>query len=328
MDNDLCIFALDTSHSLAGRISEHMGLALSEHEERTFSDGEHKCRPMENVRGKDVFVVQSLFQDKRHSVNDKLCRLLFFIGALHDASAASITAVLPYMAYARKDRQTKPRDPVTTRYMANLFAAVGTDRVVALDIHNLSAFQNAFNCHTDHLSAEQLFVDYFAARITPTEQVVVLAPDAGASKRAELFKQRLARRLNTELTSAFISKQRSAGTVAGSSICGTVTDRTVIIYDDMICSGTTISRALAGCTENRAAHVYAAATHGAFTDTANELFVNAALEQVVVTDSVASPALAHTQVGNKLVVLDIAPLFAEAIRRIHNGDSVVELLAD
>ena len=158
--------------------------------------------------------------------------------------------------------------------------------------------------------------------------MVVLAPDAGASKRAELFKQRLARRLNTELTSAFISKQRSAGTVAGSSICGTVTDRTVIIYDDMICSGTTITRALAGCTENRAAHVYAAATHGAFTDTANELFVNAALEQVVVTDSVASPALAHTQVGNKLVVLDIAPLFAEAIRRIHNGDSVVELLAD
>ena len=153
----------------AGHSGESIGTALgsplSAHEERDFEDGEHKTRPLENVRGCEVFVIQSLYSEPGLSVNDKLCRLLFFIGALKDASARSVTAVLPYLGYARKDRKTKARDPVTTRYMAQLLEAVGTDRVLTLDVHNLAAFQNAFRCPTDHLEAKNLFVEHFAARV-------------------------------------------------------------------------------------------------------------------------------------------------------------------
>ena len=125
----------------------------SPHEERECEDGEHKARPLISVRGKNVFVVQSLYGDDRQSGNDKLCRLLFSIDALKDAAAARVTAVVPYLAYARKDRKTKPRDPVTTRYVAALFEAVGIDTVMTLDVHNLAAFQNAFRCRPEHLEA-------------------------------------------------------------------------------------------------------------------------------------------------------------------------------
>jgi len=147
------LFALNAGRDFAASVSRHLGVSLAEHEERDFEDGEHKSRPLENVRGKDVFVIQSLFGDRRQSVNDKLCRLLFFLGALRDASAARVTAVVPYLCYARKDRKSQPRDPVTTRYVAELFEAVGTDCILTMDVHNLAAYQNAFRCRADHLEA-------------------------------------------------------------------------------------------------------------------------------------------------------------------------------
>jgi ribose-phosphate pyrophosphokinase len=125
--------------------------------------------PAHECEGTDVFVVQSLYGDSGQSVNDKLCRLLFFVGALHDAAAAHITAVVPYLCYARKDRKTKFRDPVTTRYVAALLEAVGVDRVVTLDVHNLAAYQNAFRCATEHLEARMLFVAYFAPLLRKEE---------------------------------------------------------------------------------------------------------------------------------------------------------------
>ena len=175
---DLRLFALNTSRDFGAKVSEKLAISLSPHEERDFEDGEHKARPLVSVRGQDVFVIQSLYGEAQHSVNDKLCRLLFFLGALRDASAARLTAVVPYLCYARKDRKSQPRDPVTTRYVATLFEAMGVDRVLTLDVHNLAAFQNAFRSHTDHLEAKQLFIDYFTPLVRHKE-VVVVSPDVG-----------------------------------------------------------------------------------------------------------------------------------------------------
>ncbi|HSJ80246.1 MAG TPA: ribose-phosphate pyrophosphokinase-like domain-containing protein, partial [Thiobacillus sp.] len=149
----LCLFALDASRAYGERVATALGVALSSHEEREFEDGEHKARPLENVRGKDVYVIQSLYGEPGMSANDKLVRLLFFIGALKDASAGRVTAVCPYLAYSRKDRKTKSRDPVSSRYVAQLFEAVGSDRMVTLDVHNPAAYQNAFRIPAEHLEA-------------------------------------------------------------------------------------------------------------------------------------------------------------------------------
>ena len=161
IDNRMTLFVLNSSRTFGEQVSLRLALEPGLHEEREFEDGEHKARPLISVRGKNAFVIQSLYADHQQSGNDKLCRLLFFIGALKDAAAARVTAVVPYLAYARKDRKTKPRDPVTTRYVAALFEAVGTDAVMTLDVHNLAAFQNAFRCRTEHLEANMLFVEHF-----------------------------------------------------------------------------------------------------------------------------------------------------------------------
>ena len=172
-DKTIKLFSLNTSRDFGEKVAKHLGIALSAHEERDFEDGEHKVRPLMNVRGQDVFVIQSLYGEPGASVNDKLCRLLFFIGALKDASAERVTAVVPYLCYARKDRQTKSRDPVTTRYIAHLFEAMRCDRVVTLDVHNLAAFQNAFRCPTEHLEGKNIFVQHFAPLVHNDETVVV-----------------------------------------------------------------------------------------------------------------------------------------------------------
>jgi ribose-phosphate pyrophosphokinase len=162
----MLLFALGATRAFGARVAERLGIVtLAEHEEREFEDGQHKARPLVSVRGRDVFVLHSLHGDDEQSVNDKLCRLLFFLGAVRDASAASVTAVVPFLCYSRKDRKTKARDPVTTRYVAALFEAMQVDRVVTLDVHNVSAFQNAFRCRTEHLEARGLFVEHLAVAL-------------------------------------------------------------------------------------------------------------------------------------------------------------------
>lgn len=324
--DDLCLFALSESRDLGGRIASALGVPLAAHEERHFEDGEHKTRPLQNVRGRDIFVIQSLYGESGASVNDKLCRLLFFIGALRDASARSITAVVPYLCYSRKDRRSKPRDPVTTRYVARLFEAVETDRVVTLDVHNLAAFENAFRCRIDHMEAKGLFVDYFAS-VVGDEPVVVVSPDVGGVKRADQFRQALAARIGREIGGAFLEKYRSAGVVSGEAVIGEVKGRVAVIIDDLISTGGTILRAAVACRRLGAKAVHAAASHGIFVGDAARLVSDAALAQLVITDTVPPFRLEGSLVDGKLKVLESAPLFAEAIRRIHEGGSLVDLMA-
>jgi len=326
-DNAIRLFALSESRTFGERIGTALGSQLSAHEERDFEDGEHKTRPLENVRGCEVFVIQSLYSEPGLSVNDKLCRLLFFIGALKDASARSVTAVLPYLAYARKDRKTKTRDPVTTRYMAQLLEAVGADRVLTLDVHNLAAYQNAFRCPADHLEAKKLFVEHFAARFQNLAAVVV-SPDVGGVKRAEQFREALSRRLNRPAGSAFMEKQRSAGIVSGEALVGDVKGKAAIIIDDMISTGGTISRTANACRSQGAHSVHAAASHGIFVGKADQVVADPALDSLVVTNTLPPFRLDPELVRNRLTVLDVAPLFADAIRRIYNGGSIVDLLGE
>lgn len=326
-DENLMLFTLNASRAFGERISQALGIPLSEHEEREFEDGEHKSRPLVNVRGRDVFVVQSLYADAEQSVNDKLCRLLFFIGALRDASAGSVTAVVPYLCYARKDRKSQPRDPITIRYVASLFEAVGTNRVLTLDVHNLAAFQNAFRCHTDHLEAKSLFVRYFAPLVR-NEEVVVVSPDMGGIKRAEQFRQALANATGKTVSSAFMEKYRSQGVVSGETIVGEVKGKVALIIDDLISTGGTILRTASACRRLSAKQVYAAASHGVFVGAANEVLANEALDRVIVTNTIPPFRLNPQAARSKLEVLDAAPFFAAAITRIHTGGSIVALLEE
>lgn len=326
-DDSACLFALEATRDWGKAVANCLDLPLATHEERNFEDGEHKARPLASVRGRDVYVLQSLYGDHARSVNDKLCRLLFFIGALKDAAAARVTAVVPCLAYARKDHKSKPRDPVTTRYVAALFEAVGTDCVVTLDVHNLAAYQNAFRCNAEHLEANGLFVAHFVPLVGQRE-VVVVAPDAGGIKRAESFRMRLAKALGRPVTAAFVEKHRSEGVVSGELIGGDVAGRCAIVIDDLIGAGTTIARAAAACRRLGASWVYAAASHGLFVGSAAQTLATQALSGLVVTDSVPPFRLPPGTVRDKLVVLPTAPLFAEAIRRIHGGGSITALLEE
>ena len=322
---EIRIFALEATRPFGERVAAALQRPLSAHEERSFEDGEHKSRPLENVRGTDVFVVQSLYGDDQASVNDKLCRLLFFLGALRDASARSVTAVIPYLCYARKDRKTKFRDPVTTRYVAALFEAMGVDRVVTLDVHNLAAFQNAFRCVTDHLEARMMFVRHFMPLLS-TDDAIVLSPDEGGLKRADAFRRALGHELAREFPLGFMEKRRSAGVVSGEALFAEVRGRTAIIVDDLISTGTTLLRAARAVRERGATKVYAAASHGLFMEGANRVLSDSAFDTVIVTDTVPPFRLDPALVARKLVVLDVASLFAEAIRRIANGGSLTALL--
>jgi len=324
-DHDIAVFAPKSGREFGERVCSNLGISLGAHEEREFEDGEHKARPLESVRGKDVFVVQNLYGDGEQSVNDKLARLLFFLGALHDASPSRLTAVIPYLCYARKDRRSKSRDPVTTRYVAALFEAMGIDRLVTLDVHNLAAFQNAFRIPTEHLEAKNSFIKHFVP-LLHDEDVVVVSPDVGGVKRAEFFREALSASLGRPISSAFVEKYRSGGVVSGEAVIGDVADKTAIIVDDLVSSGTTLARAAESCKTRKASTVYAVATHGVFSANANQVLAQARLENVVVTNTIPPFRLNPDVVRNKLIVLDTTPLIAEAIRRIHSDGSIVELL--
>jgi len=210
VDAGIMLFALDTSREYGEGVSRRIEVPLSAHEEREFEDGEHKARPLVDVRRNDVFVIHSLNGDAAGSANDKLCRLLFFIGALKDAGADRVTAIAPYLCYSRKDRRSQPRDPINTKYVARLFEACGADAVATFDVHNLAAFENAFRCPTYNIEATPLFVDYFA-RVLRGEKIAVLSPDLGGTKRAEAFRRALAAKTGQEPTFALVEKYGAAG---------------------------------------------------------------------------------------------------------------------
>ena len=324
----LRLFALGETRAFGEAVGASLAIPLARHEERAFEDGEHKARPLESVRGRDVYVVQSLHADAALSVNDKLVRLLFFCGALKDAGALRLTAVVPYLCYARKDRRSKPRDPLSSRYVASLIEAVGTDCVVTLDVHNLAAYENAFRIQAVHLEARKLFVEHFARRAEDAP-VTVVSPDVGGVKRADAFADALAQRLARPVERAFMEKRRSEGVVSGDKLVGEVGGRSVIIVDDLIASGGTIGRAVDACASRGARSIDALATHGLFTGNASALLRNPRLRELVVSDSV--PAFRLGGAGDameRLSIVSCAPLVAEAIRRLSQGESIVELLQD
>jgi len=215
------VFALEGCESLGAAIVERLGTRLAEHELRIFEDGEHKLRPLESVRGSDVYVLQALTGERAGgvSVNDKLVRLLFFVATLRDAGAARVTLMAPYLAYARKDVRPKARDPVTMRYVAQLLESMGLDRVAALEVHNPAAFENAFRCPAVHLVADAAV----AEAITPYAEggsLAVVSPDTGGAKRAQRMREYLEERYGARASLAFLEKHRSEGVVSDEVVAG------------------------------------------------------------------------------------------------------------
>lgn len=320
----LQLFALSATADLGAAIAKALGVPLAKHEEREFEDGEHKARPLDVVSGRDVYVVQSLHGGPDASPNDKLCRLLFFLAAVKDAGAARVTAVVPYLCYARKDRRTKPHDPVTTRYVGRMFEASGADAVVTLEVHNPAAFENAFRCRTVTLTGTPLFVEW--ARKLPDEKLCVVSPDTGGDKRAELFRESLEAAIGRPVGKAFAEKHRSAGLVSGDLFVGDVAGATALVIDDLISTGGTLLRAARAARRAGARRVLALVTHGLFMPGAERVVADPAIERIVVTDAVPAFRLPAQLLRDKVEILPAGPLLAEIITRLHQGRGLADLV--
>jgi ribose-phosphate pyrophosphokinase len=319
-------YALSNACALAGDVVARLGNVVAAHEERKFDDGEFKIRPLVGVRARDVYVFADLSGAASESVNDKLCKMLFFVGALKQSAARRVTVVAPYLCYARKERQTKPRDPVATRYLAQMFEAVGVDCVITMTAHDLAAFQNAFRCGAEHLDANALLAHALSHRLAGRE-VSVVSPDPGGEKRAELFRETLERVLMAPVAKGLVDKKRSMGKVTGDLFAGDVAGRVAIIIDDMITTGGTMTRAAHACRGNGASEVLAVATHGLFTGGAEKFFADASIDEIWITDSVMPGASAEAFARKGRVrVVPIGNLLARVIQTCNSGGSINDLL--
>lgn len=320
------LFVISGSETLGLRVAKALRCDPDPLEERDFEDGEHKIRPLVSVRGEDVFVLHSLNGAGGASANDKLCKLLFFIAACKENGARTVTAITPYLAYSRKDRQTKSRDPVTTRYVAQLFETVGTDRLITVDVHNLAAFQNAFRCETIHLDTRKLFVQKIRG-VMEGRPVTIFSPDGGGVKRAQLLKELFEAETGAEAGFGFMEKRRSRGVVSGDMFAGDVSGAAAFIIDDMIGTGGTMLRAAHACRERGAASVYALAAHGLFGEGAGRLLECSEIDRIIVTDSASSAEAARTHAAaGRIEVISLGPILAETIRRLGEGGSISALV--
>jgi ribose-phosphate pyrophosphokinase len=322
---NLLLFALGPSEELGRAVAEDHGIEVAPHELRRFEDGEHKIRPLVSVRGRDVYVLCSLYGDPGDSVNDRLNRALFFIGACRDAGAGRITLVAPYLCYARKDRRTNPRDPVTTRYVARMIEAAGADRVVTVDVHNLAAYENAFRIGAEHLEARPLFVERCRAL---GRRLAVVSPDPGGFHRAEALRDALEHVDGASVELAMLGKHRKGGVVRTEAFVGDVEGRVAVIVDDMIVSGTTLVRAAEACRRRGATAVHAMATHGVFGAAAAATLATPLIDSIVITDSVAPERTPLGAAQAKLSVVSIAPRLARAIGTLHHEQSIAQVLEE
>ena len=319
----MLLYALDPDCRIAPALAADLDETLARHEDRAFEDGEHKWRPLSDPRGDDAYVVASLHGGPQLSPHDKLCRLLMFVATLRDHGAARVTAVVPYLAYARKDRQTKPFDPLALRYVAQLFEAVGTDQLFVLEPHNTAAFQNAFRCPVRALEAHRLF-DAAATELLAGQPagspVAVASPDPGGVKRAQLWRESLEAQWARPVGFAMVDKRRSAGVVSSERlVAGDVEGATVLLLDDLVASGETMVRAAAALRQAGAREVIGFAAHGLFTGAAAQGLADPALARLVVSDSVPPFRLAGSAAtaSLRLHAVPAAPLMAQAIRESH-----------
>lgn len=317
------LFGMQSSKSYALEIADYLDVKLADYVEKFFADKELYIRADENVRGSDCYVIMSLFSDAKESVNDKFTKLIIFIRSLKDASASRVTAVFPYLAYMRQDRKTESRAPITTKYIAEILEAVGCDRVLTMDVHNLSAFQCSFRIPTDNLEAKNLFADYIYEQLkTETRDLVVLNPDAGGTGRTDRFAKALSIRFKKDVPVVYLNKIREDGHVKGTRIVGEVKDKLVVAIDDMISSGSTLAKC------NEATNLAGGelwgvcGTHGLFVD--NAVANLSKLNKIIVTDTIGPPP---ADLKSKLTIISTSKLFAKAIRRIHDqGGSISDLL--
>jgi ribose-phosphate pyrophosphokinase len=306
------IFSGNSNPGLASKICECLGTPLGAVRARTFSDGEIMVEIGENVRGRDVYVIQSTCAP----TNNNLMELLIMTDALKRASAATITAVMPYYGYARQDRKAAPRTPITAKLVADLITTSGVDRVVTIDLH-AGQIQGFFNIPVDNLYAAPVILNYLKTRFEG-QPIVMVTPDAGGTERARAF----AKRLGCSL--AVIDKRRTGPNVAEvMHLIGDVRDKTAIILDDMVDTAGTLVNAAKALMENGATAVFACATHAVLSGPAIERLNNSEIEEIVLTDTI--PLGDKTANTSKIRVLSVANLLAEAIKRIHQDESVSSL---
>lgn len=307
----LLVFAGSSNVGMAEKIVSHLGRKLGDSERTTFADGEIRFQSKENVRGADVFAIQSLCTD----INFHIMELLLMADAFKRSSAERITAVITYYAYARQDRKDRPRVPISARLLADLLQTAGFSRVLTIDLH-ANQIQGFFDIPVDNLMALPVFIKHI--QNLNLKNLVIVSPDAGGVERARLFSQKL----NADL--AIGNKRRSAPNVVEQmQIIGDVEGKTAIIVDDIVDTAGTLAQTIKALKQNGADKVYAACTHGIFSGKAFSSLAGAPLEKIFVTDTIPLPDPGPA--SSLIEVLSVSKLFADAIESIHKETSVSKL---
>ena len=313
---DIKVFSGNSNKALAEAICREMGTQLGDSEVGAFSDGENYVSIYETVRGSDVFVIQSTSSP----VNDNLMELLIMIDALRRASAGRITAVIPYFGYARQDRKTKPRDPISAKLVANLITRAGADRVLTMDLH-ANQIQGFFDLPVDNLLGSPVFVDPFRAKFADChDETMVVSPDVGSVARARAFAQKL------DMPLAIVDKRRQkANSSEVMNIIGEVEGKNVILLDDMVDTGGSLCHAAKALVEiGGAKSVTACASHGVLSGPAYDRINESVIDEVIFLDTIQPRPDVH-KICPKIKYLSVAHMFAEAIERIYEEQSVSKL---
>jgi len=310
MHERLVLISGRAHRELAAEIAQYLGLDLGAINLADFPDGEISCQLHENIRGRDVFLIQPTGP----SVNDNLMELLIMIDACARASAERITPIIPYFGYARQDRKDQGRVPITAKLVANLISTAGADRVVTMDLH-AAQIQGFFDVPVDHLYAAPVLDDYFKAMNIPPEDLVVISPDEGSIKRSLQHLNNLGGQF------AIVDKRRSSATetLQANLIGGPIEGKVALLFDDMISTAGSIVGAAQVAADHGAREIYVSASHAVFCGPAVERLAGAPVKEVVVTNSLSIPPEKRF---DKLRTVTVAPLLGEAIRRIHRNESV------
>ncbi|XOB66040.1 ribose-phosphate pyrophosphokinase [Deferribacteres bacterium DY0037] len=309
---DYLVFAGNSNKKLAQSIVSKLGMRLGDADVRKFSDGEIFVRINESVRGRDVFLIQSTCAP----AEEHLIEMMIMVDALKRASANTVTAIMPYFGYARQDRTSEPRVPITAKLVANLLTKSGIDRVVTMNLH-AGQIQGFFDIPVDNLYSSPVFDVYFRENGMYGEDYVVVSPDAGGVARARAYSKLLG------TTLAIVDKRRERANVAEAMhVIGDVNNKKVILIDDMIDTAGTLTQAAKACIEHGATEVYASAAHGVLSGPAIERILDSPLKKVIITDSIP-----FDKAVSKIEVLSVASLLAEAITRIYQKESISSLFA-